>query len=52
MINHYLKFGKYKGYTIREVATTKEGRQYLLWLADKGIVDKEKRRHIHALIHQ
>jgi uncharacterized protein (DUF3820 family) len=52
MINHTLKFGKYKGMSVRDVMTTKEGRQYLLWLADKGIVKKDLKRLIYTLIHQ
>jgi len=51
MINQTLKFGKYKGHTIRDVMTTKEGRQYLLWLAEKGIVKKDLKRLIFTLIH-
>lgn len=52
MVNYYLRFGKYKGLTIRDVMRTREGRLYLLWLADKKIVGKNEQRLIYTLIHQ
>ena len=38
-----LSFGKYRGYTVRELALTQKGKDYLSWLLGQGwFVEKNK----------
>jgi len=45
--NKALTFGKYKGYTVKELSLTMKGKDYLGWLLNQTWCSEEKFGYIH-----
>ena len=45
--NRALHFGKYKGYTVKELALTEKGAQYIQWLLSQDFFTEDKYQDLY-----